>query len=440
MAKYVLPCIALLFFFSGLSGQTPYLKLHQEAIVADTHNDVLSSATMKGLNIEDDLTGKTYSDIPRLKKGGVDIEMFSIFCNDKFGKDTAFKFANIEIDSLYAIVGRNHATLALVKTPNQLAKALAAHKLACMIGVEGGHMIEDRLEYLDALYKRGARYLTLTWNNSTSWASSARDESQHILRPAAAGSLRAPTRPPAKAGTPKRRKERKRRADQTLLQEDSTKGLTWFGRKVVRHMNKLGMMVDLSHVGEQTFWDAIAVTKKPVLVSHSCVYEICPVFRNLKDEQILAVGRNGGVIDINFYSGFLDSNYLKRKDAFIASHAAEIDSLKKGQTCDFDTDAWLAKWHKTDLESWRPPLSLLLDHIDYIVNLVGADHVGIGSDFDGIESTPKELNDVTDMPLITKGLLERGYSETDIKKILGGNFIRVFNANAVVRKSKPKPT
>jgi membrane dipeptidase len=205
-------------------------------------------------------------------------------------------------------------------------------------------------------------------------------------------------------------------------------------------MNKLGMMVDLSHVGEQTFWDAIAVTKKPVLVSHSCVYDICPVFRNLKDEQILAVGRNGGVIDINFYSGFIDSNYLKRKDAFVTSHAAEIDSLKKLQPGDFDTDAWLGKMHKADLESWRPPLSLLLDHIDYIVNLVGADHVGIGSDFDGIESTPKELNDVTDLPLITKGLLERGYSETDIKKILGGNFIRVFKANAVVRKSKPKPT
>lgn len=430
MGNYFATGIAFFFFVTGSFGQSSYQQLHQQAIVADTHNDVLSSATMKGLDITTDLTGKTYSDIARFKKGGVDIQVFSIFCNDKFGKDTAFKFANIEIDSLYAIVGRNHDKLALVKTPNQLTKAINSHKLACMIGVEGGHMIEDRVNYLDSLYKRGARYLTLTWNNSTSWASSAKDESQHILRPA-------PLQPIHHVEF-KRKYRRHAPAGQTLLQEDSTKGLTWFGRQVVRHMNKLGMMVDLSHVGEQTFWDVIAITKKPVLVSHSCVYDICPVFRNLKDEQILAVGRNGGVIDINFYSGFLDSNYLHRKDAFVAAHQAEIDSLKKGQTTDFDTDAWLLKQHKTELESWRPPLSLLLDHIDYIVGLIGADHVGIGSDFDGIESTPKEMDDVTDLPLVTKGLLERGYSETDIKKILGGNFIRVFNANTPVHKSKPK--
>jgi len=410
-------------------GQS-YMRLHQEAIVADSHNDILS-ATMKGLNIENDLTGKTHSDIARFKKGGIDVQVFSIFCNDLFGKDTAYKFANIEIDSLYAIVSRNHDKMSLVKSPAAMERAIAGHKLACMIGVEGGHMIEDRLDYLDALYKRGARYLTLTWNNSTSWASSAKDESQNILRPA-------PLQPIRQAPKLKTyRYKKKAPANLSLLQEDSTKGLTYFGRQVVKHMNRLGMMIDLSHTGEHTFWDVIAITKKPVLVSHSCVYDICPVFRNLKDEQILAVARNKGVIDVNFYSGFLDSNYAKRKDAFITSHKAEIDSLKKLQPTGFEVDEWFTRQHKAESDAMRAPLSLLLDHIDYIVSLAGVDYVGIGSDFDGIESPPRELNDVSDMPLVTKGLLERGYSATDIKKILGGNFIRVFKANAVVKKPKP---
>jgi len=428
--------MALLCCFSLAFSQS-YERLHREAVVADTHNDVLSSATMKGLNIEEDLSGRTHSDIKRFKKGGVDIQVFSIFCNELFGKDTAFKFANIEIDSLYAIVGRNHDKLALVKTPAQLSRAISQNKLACMMGVEGGHMIEDRLDYLDKLYKRGVRYMTLTWNNSTSWASSAKDESQGILRPATLEPTL--TKEPVHRPVLRKTAKKKAPANLTLLQEDSTKGLTWYGRRVVRHMNKLGMMIDLSHVGEHTFWDAIAIVKKPVLVSHSCVYELCPVFRNLKDEQILAVAKNGGVIDINFYSGFLDSNYLKRKDAFIASHKAELDSLKKLNPT-LDIDAWLTQQHKAETDAWRPPLSLLLDHIDYIVDLAGVDHVGIGSDFDGIESTPQELNSVADLPLVTKGLLERGYSEKDIKKILGGNFIRVFKANAVPAKPKPKQT
>lgn len=422
---------ALLCYTTAAFSQS-YLRLHREAIVADTHNDVLSSASMKGLPLDSNLSGKTHSDIARLRKAGVDVQVFSIFCNELFGKDTAFKYANIEIDSLYAVAKRNPATMTIVKTPAQLDRAVRQHKLACMMGVEGGHMIEDRIDYLDKLYKRGVRYMTLTWNNSTSWASSAKDESQHILRPAPLQPI--PLHHPPRLAY---RNKRKAPANQTLLQEDSTKGLTWFGRQVVRHMNKLGMMVDLSHVGEQTFWDVIAIAKKPVLVSHSCAYDLCPVFRNLKDEQILAVGKNGGVIDVNFYSGFLDSNYHTRKDSFIASHKNEIDSLKKINPS-LDIDSWFTTQHKTEADAMRAPLSLLLDHIDYIVGLVGADHVGIGSDFDGIESTPQEINDVTDLPLVTKGLLERGYSETDIKKILGGNFIRVFKANAPPPRSKPK--
>ena len=189
------------------------------------------------------------------------------------------------------------------------------------------------------------------------------------------------------------------------------------------------MMVDLSHVGEQTFYDAIAATKKPVIVSHSCVYNICPVARNLKDEQILAIKKNGGVIDLNFFSGFIDSNYNKNEDAFLLRHKAEVDSLLKINQNKYAAYDILFAKYANEVEAMRPPLSLLIDHLDYIVNLIGVDYVGLGSDFDGINSSPKELNDVTDMPLITTELKKRGYSKKDIKKILGGNFMRVFEAN-----------
>ena len=370
-----------------------YKKIHQKAVVTDTHNDVLSSVTMRGLSIETDLTGKAHSDIARFKKGGIDVQVFSIFCNERFGKDTAFAYANAQIDSLYAIAGRNPGSMAIVTNPAALAKAVKEKKLACMMGVEGGHMIEDRMDYLDSLFKKGARYMTLTWNNSTSWASSAADESRKNL-------------------------------------PFGTKGLTDLGRQIVKHMNELGMMVDLSHVGEQTFWDAIGVATKPVIASHSCAWSLCPVPRNLKDEQIKAIGRNGGVIDINFYSGFLDSNYMKRKEMFLNAHKTETDSLKQLKLASYEVDEWLSKKYAAEADDLRPPLSLLIDHIDHIVQLIGVDHVGLGSDFDGIESAPKELNDVSDMPLVTKALLERGYSKKDIEKILGGNFIRVFTANS----------
>jgi len=347
---------------------------------------------MKGLNIENDLTGKSHSDIARFKKAGMDIQVFSIFCDERFGKDTAFKYANIEIDSLYGIVGRNQDKMMIVTNPKQLQQAVKQKKLGCMMGVEGGHMIEDNLNYLDALYKRGVRYMTLTWNNSTSWATSASDET---------------------------------------LKKDSLphKGLTDFGKQVVKKMNQLGMIVDLSHVGEQTFWDAINLTTKPVIASHSCVYNLCPVPRNLKDDQIKAIGKNGGVIHLNFYSGFIDSNYIRGKTAFLQKHKQEVDSLKTLKWANYEIEEWTAAKYPQEVEAYRPDLSQLMNHLDYIIKMIGVDHVGLGSDFDGIESAPRPLNDVTSFPLITKALMERGYSKKDIEKILGGNFIRVFEAN-----------
>ncbi len=382
----------LLFFSVFLLSCQSYQSLHRKAIVIDTHNDVLSSATMKGLNIEADLTGKTHSDIARFQKGGIDVQVFSIFCDERFGKDTAFNYANREIDSLYAIVSRNTDKMMMVTNPDQLQQAVLQNRLGCMIGVEGGHMIEDHLQYLDSFYRRGARYLTLTWNNSTSWATSAMDET-------------------------------------TKKDSLAFKGLTSFGKQVVRRMNELGMMVDVSHVGEQTFWDAINTTTKPVIASHSCAYHLCPIFRNLKDDQIRAIGKNGGVIDINFYSGFIDSSFQRRAREFNVAHRAERDSLRRLKWVNYEIEEYLLARYPEEASNLRPPLSLLMDHIDHIVRLIGVNHVGLGSDFDGISSAPKELKDVTAMPLITKALLQRGYRKEDVRKILGENFIRVFRAN-----------
>ncbi|MFN5937735.1 MAG: dipeptidase, partial [Sphingobacteriales bacterium] len=206
-------------------------RFHQRTLLIDTHNDFISVSLSNKLAFDTDLSGRTHSDLQRMKKGGVDAQFFSIFG----GPDIGFAHAMQEIDSVYAIVNRNPSTISLVKTPLELSKAVKEKKLAAMMGVEGGHMIDNDLEKLDTLFQRGVRYMTLTWNNSTPWASSAAEETSNKI--------------------PKEKR-----------------GLTDFGKQIVQKMNQLGMMVDLSHVGEQTFWDAMKIVNKPVLVSHSSVY------------------------------------------------------------------------------------------------------------------------------------------------------------------------
>ena len=196
-------------------------------------------------------------------------------------------------------------------------------------------------------------------------------------------------------------------------------------------MNEIGMLVDISHVGVQTFWDVINTTIKPVIASHSAVYALCQHNRNLNDEQIKAIAKNGGVIQVNFYSGYLDNNYFKAKDAFFKKHSTEIDSLIKTGMGNFKIEDLLFAKYKSEVEFLRAPFSSLIDNIEYIIKLVGVDYVGLGSDFDGIESAPLELDDVTKYPLITKALVAKGYSKQDITKILGGNFLRVLKANEI---------
>jgi membrane dipeptidase len=389
---------SLLFLSAALLFQSAnaqsYKSLHKKAIVVDTHNDFISTGLEKNKSFDQDLKGITHSDMNRMKKGGVDIQVFSIFCDENYGMGTAFAFANREIDSLYAVVLRNPSKMMIVKTPEDLDAAVNAKKIGSMMGVEGGHMIEDRIDYLDSLFNRGARYMTLTWNNSTSWASSAADE----------------------------------RAGNNL---GHPYGLNALGEEIVKHMNKLGMIVDISHVGEKTFYDALRITTKPVIASHSCTYALCPVPRNLTDDQIRMIKKNNGTIQLNFYSGFVDSTFREKNNNFIAKHQQEKDSILKTNPSDFYANLFIHEKYKDEMDNVRPPLTLLIDHLDHIVKLIGVDHVGIGSDFDGINSSPRELNDITDMPLITEELIKRGYTKKDIYKILGGNFIRVFKANQI---------
>jgi len=265
-----------------------YREIHFDAIVADTHNDVLLRA-MKGEDLSV-RTGSGHSDIVRLTEGGVDVQFFSVWCGENYANGKAFQRANDMIDTLEQLLKRSKSRAVLVTSPRELHAAVRENKIAALIGVEGGHMIEDKIEYLDLLAKRGMRYMTLTWNNSTSWATSAADETEK------GNSL-------------------------------PFKGLTDDGKKIIRRMNALGVMVDLSHVGERTFWDVIAVTTKPVIVSHSSVYALCPSRRNLTDDQIRAVAKNNGVICVNFYSGFIDSSFQRKAREIRRQHKALVDSI-----------------------------------------------------------------------------------------------------------------
>lgn len=376
------------------SSAQSYKKLHTGSIVVDTHNDILMKAADRGIVFDRDLTGKTHSDLARWKKGGLDVQLFSVYCDGDL-KDP-FAFANREMDSLDAVAARNPDKIVKVYTYTELVSAVKQHKIAAMFGVEGGHMIEDDLHKLDSLYNRGARYLTLTHNIAPSWATSA--------------------------------------ADETTKPDLPHKGLTGFGKQVVQHMNQLGMLIDVSHAGEQTFWDVIGLSTKPIIASHSCVYNLTPHRRNLKDDQIKAIAKNGGVIQLNFNPGFIDSSFGRKETAFFQRHAAENDALMKSGTGDFYAMDYLYNKYAEEANAIRPPLSMLIDHIDYIVKLVGIDYVGLGSDFDGINLTPQQLDDVTCYPLITKALVERGYSKKDIRKILGGNFLRVLKANEPAKR------
>jgi len=375
----------ILGYYSSANAQIDYKELHENALVVDLHNDALYRF-INGQNIE---TFNQYGqfDLVKMQKGGIDVQFFALWPDPrKKNKQSMFEQTQSMLDSLYQIVNRNDSILQIAKSPKDIEKIVASGKTAACIGVEGGTALENNLEKINYFYDRGIRYIGLTWNDSPNWASSAQDETNTNWH-----------------GKP---------------------GLNDFGKQVVTRMNKLGIIIDVSHAGEKTFYDVLKYSTKPVIASHSSVYSICPHFRNLKDDQIKVLADNGGVIFINFYPGFLvdkfDDIYMNAR-----KRATEIeDSLKQNSDHDyFDRAAYIHQ----KIDTLYPGIGILVNHIEYIINLVGEDHVGLGSDFCGISIPPAGLEDVSKMPKITKELVKRGYSELKINKILGGNFMRVFH-------------
>lgn len=367
--------------------------VHRRAIVVDTHNDCLSGQVLEGRDISV-LQTKGHSDYVRWKKGGLDIQFFSVYTGETpRSKLGYYQDAIDEIDSLNRIVLRHPNKFDFASSYREAKQKVHRNRVVAMIGVEGGHMIESSFDKLDSLINKGMTYLTLTWNNSTEWASSAMDESG---------------------------------AGKTLAR----KGLSDFGRQVVHRLNEKGVMVDLSHVGEQTFSDVLAITTKPVILTHSSVWNLCPVFRNVKDEQIKAVAKNGGVICVNFYPAFVSKKFVDTRKYWEGKGKDSL--LQQLQLTGMLKEEALQRWKEVldrELQNAMPGIKEVVDHIDYIVKLVGPDYAGIGADYDGIGFVPKGLEDVSTYPRVTDELKERGYSNKDIKKILGGNVLRVLKAN-----------
>ncbi|MBM3158412.1 MAG: dipeptidase [Bacteroidetes bacterium] len=386
----------LLFLCSIIGYGQSISSVHRKAILVDTHNDCLSGQVLEGKDISA-LLSTGHSDYVRWKRGGVDIQFFSVFTGETPRRKEGFYHDALEeIDSLNRIILRHPDKFDFATGYKEARKKVHKNRVVAMIGVEGGHMIESDLSKLDSLIAKGMSYLTLTWNNSHDWATSAMDES-------GAGKIL------------------------------STKGLSDFGKEVVKRLNEAGVIVDLSHVGEKTFYDALEVTTKPVLLTHSSVWSLCPVFRNAKDQQIQAMAKNGGVICINFYPAFISKKFVAAKKYWEGPGKDSIRASLQQLPAYHNQSALLSKQVanlvQQELSKSLPDVKEVVDHIDYVVKLVGVDHVGIGADYDGIGFVPKGLEDVSAYPQITAELKRRGYSNKSLKKILGGNVLRVIKAN-----------
>jgi membrane dipeptidase len=379
----ILNFLAMCSFVYMAKAQEDYKKLHKDILVVDGHNDVIISSILDGHDISNRLT-TGHTDIPRLIEGGVDVQVFAVWSDDKKWKNEAFKHANDQIDALEKVIKKNKDKIAIAISVDQIYRLQKQGKIAAIIGIEGGNMIEESIPNLVKLHKRGAKYLTLTWNYNLSWATAASVEDSKV--------------------------------------PSEQVGLSEKGKEIIRKMNELGMMADLSHASKKTFYDVLEVSTKPVLVSHSNAAALTPHSRNLDDLQLVALKKNKGVVGVNFYSGFLDTAFESRVHQIYDNHFGKPTENMSASR----------KYHKLSKElkfQADVKLDLLLDHIDYLVSKVGIDHVAIGSDYDGIESTPQYLEDVSKLPILTKALLERGYKKEDIAKIMGLNFLRIMQEN-----------
>jgi membrane dipeptidase len=372
------------------------LQIHREAPVIDGHNDLPWMFREK-----DDLSFRKidlhkpqkdlHTDIPRLIKGGVGAQFWSAFVPAETAhKGIAVRETLEQIDVIHRMVKAYPETFEMAYTVDDIVRIRKTGKIASLIGIEGGHSIDNSLGVLRMFYKLGARYMTLTHSETLDWADSATDKARH-------------------------------------------NGLTNFGEQVVREMNRLGMLVDISHVSAATMKHALRVTRAPLIASHSSAFALADHPRNVPDDVLQLVAKNGGVIMVNFYSGFITPEGARRMREMFEN----LRDLRAKYPVEADFKAALAQWTK-DNPIPRGSVHQVVDHIEHIIKVAGIDHVGIGSDYDGINSTPIQLEDVSCYPYITQELLNRGHKKEAILKILGGNVLRVFRqAEQVAREMQP---
>lgn len=371
------------------------LAIHQSAIIVDTHADT----PQRFLDENFDLGQKTpvsdgHIDLEKIKQGNLGAEFFSIWVEPEFKGQYSRRAMDL-IDSVYQQAARHPDKVTMAFTADDIVRAHQQRKFAALMGIEGGHAIENDMRLLRDFYRVGVRYMTLTWSNTNDWADSSGD-----------------------------------------IQDPNVKhhnGMTDFGKDVVREMNRLGMIIDISHVSDATFYQALLISQAPVIASHSSSRELTNQPRNMTDDMLRAMTNNGGVVMVNFYSAFIDENYRKASSdpEKMKQRDAEVDAFKKahahpdGSPVTYDEYAGIQK--KWAAQFPRPPLKSLIDHIDHIAQVAGIDHVGLGSDFDGVTSLPQGIDSVADLPKITEALLQRGYTREQVLKILGGNFLRVMH-------------
>jgi membrane dipeptidase len=363
-------------------------KVHAAGLLFDGHNDLPwrlrteGDFALKKFDLSHRLdAGQT--DIPRLREGGVKAQFWSVYIPSEH-PDPARTVIE-QIDLVHRMVARYPDAFEMAYTADDVERVAAAGKVASLIGIEGGVAIENNLAQLRAFFTLGARYMTLTHNTTLDWADAATDAPKHD-------------------------------------------GLTPFGERVVKEMNRLGMLVDISHVSPATMADALRVSRAPLIASHSSAYAICPSPRNVPDDILKLVKQNGGVIMVNFYSGFIVPESGRRMRAIIEELRAKYPVREERAKA-------LEAWYRSEGSKFsRGTYRDVAGHIDHIVKVAGIDHVGIGSDFDGITMWPVGLEDVSSYPQLTDELLRRGYSEADVHKVLGRNVLRAFRQAGEVAK------
>lgn len=369
------------------------LAIQRRAIVVDTHNDITTPMTNDDFDLSGNPPTPYRTNIERMKKGGLSAIFFSLYIKPWYVQHGGAARRTLDmIDSVYRAAERHPNELMLANSAADIRRAKSQYKIACLMGIEGGHAIENSLPTLREFYRLGVRYMTLTWNNTNDWAD-ARGDTKH-------------------------------------------NGLTDFGKEVVREMNRLGMLVDVSHVSDKTMSDALDVSKAPVIASHSSSRALSNVLRNIPDDLLKRIGKNGGVVQINFYSLFVDQKTVAPQ---ADDRGQRLKAQQEALSIKYADDPERLAEESDKLEAQNPlpplPISKLIDHIDHIVKVAGIDHVGLGPDFDGANDFPEGARDVSMLPNITYELLKRGYTEQDIRKILGENFLRVFSeAEMVARK------